>query len=851
MEKMKKIIFLLAMVCIMQTVYGAIYINSCQTLSNANTEYIMTGDIENANIGSGSYCMYITGNNITLNCDNHKIDGIGSGHAIRVISSNIEIKNCEITDFEYGIHDYTTSQSDNITIYNCRVNTSNEFAHTWKGTEQNWKIYNNTYLANGYSVRVARQGFEIYHNDFSYGSKIELGSNDILIYDNIFNTTTYFIGAYIVKLNITEQEGTNIMGGYNIGGNFWAKPDGSGHSEQCSDIDYDGFCDNYYNTGFGIDYLPLSSYLYYPDSSYNFVLTFRDYDTGELLTDDLTYVCIYDENDSELVECSFSENGKIRRNWTIDNHIYTVDIQRTGYLDDSDSFVFDEKITKTYYLKSTNNGTFITGTVYDKDTGQKLDGYMWLDRYVYMDYHDVVQVDDGSYTVFVPSCDVYLVSPRIDNYHLEQEDSDAYYVDENGEMIYGKLWACSDETWNTNTTINFPMKKDKTWCNITFEIKFMDVNGNCVTNDIKADNLSVYMLGQKYGLFYNFFFNDSDLTEEVACDTYQIEFHHNDINIKEYKDIILVQDDMTYEACLEEWNYHNLSITVKNDSDVISGASVILFSDDEQYFYQTKITNSTGQVKFTDLLGQTYQLTVKKDGYKDYEKTIFLEKNTELTVILGLKSMLYGIVKDSEGNYLDDVEITIGNYTTKTDDGYYSVEIPNGNYILSAKKQGFYDYTENVTINGITKKDIIMTSFFDFVDFSCHIVTGDDCNIAMKSTILIQGITIDYMEYGQTDNNGYYEAVIGLPMGKYKISIKSIDGSKGKTFYENIYSDFYRAYCIPDDSQTDEDIEQETRELGRNIQAMINDYGLILAYLILVVIFMFFASILFEFFGKI
>lgn len=88
---------------------------------------------------------------------------------------------------------------------------------------------------------------------------------------NFFNDTgnyTYYIakatnvsvGINSVALNITRNSGTNIVGGPFLGGNYWAKPDGTGFSQNCVDSDGDGICNQPYSiTGNDTDYLPLAS----------------------------------------------------------------------------------------------------------------------------------------------------------------------------------------------------------------------------------------------------------------------------------------------------------------------------------------------------------------------------------------------------------------------------------------------------------------------------------------------------------------------------------------------------------------------------------------------------------------
>ena len=85
-----------------------------------------------------------------------------------------------------------------------------------------WTIYFNNYLNNIFDADVKEGGV-----------------------GNIFNTT--------------KTSGTNIVGGQYIGGNFWAKPDGTGFSQTAPDADGDGIADTEYifSGNVSTDYLPL------------------------------------------------------------------------------------------------------------------------------------------------------------------------------------------------------------------------------------------------------------------------------------------------------------------------------------------------------------------------------------------------------------------------------------------------------------------------------------------------------------------------------------------------------------------------------------------------------------------
>jgi parallel beta-helix repeat protein len=100
-------------------------------------------------------------------------------------------------------------------------------------------------------------------NSGRYNLYLLSGTRYNLIYNNIFNGTTYIVTTYVNYFNTTKQPGINIYRpslGY-IGGNYWTSPDGNGYSDTCEDLDNDGFCDNPYylkSDGSNVDYLPIA-----------------------------------------------------------------------------------------------------------------------------------------------------------------------------------------------------------------------------------------------------------------------------------------------------------------------------------------------------------------------------------------------------------------------------------------------------------------------------------------------------------------------------------------------------------------------------------------------------------------
>ncbi|MBU0586386.1 right-handed parallel beta-helix repeat-containing protein, partial [Candidatus Micrarchaeota archaeon] len=139
-------------------------------------------------------------------------------------SSNNTIEDSEAMDNDYGL---TMVAYDN--------------EGSWLYSE------NNTVLKN-----------QIYNNN--YGISLDKASLN-LIYNNFLNNTNNTVfDSSSSYWNISKTSRANVMGGPYTGGNFWAKPDGSGYSQSCSDLDSDGLCDSAHTLdGNNTDYLPLAA----------------------------------------------------------------------------------------------------------------------------------------------------------------------------------------------------------------------------------------------------------------------------------------------------------------------------------------------------------------------------------------------------------------------------------------------------------------------------------------------------------------------------------------------------------------------------------------------------------------
>ncbi len=189
--------------------------------SNSNT---LTGNSANSNMGSG----FLLDNQCIGNSLSDNIAEANGGHGISLNSasnSNTFKNNTLSSNTIYGI--YLGSSGNNL-------------------VSDNNRIINN----GGCGICLSNSNYNrIFNNYFSNAQNTYLeGSNA----GNSWNTTK------------TEQ--VNAVGGPYVGGNFWAKPDGTGLSQVNRDLTGDGFLDsendltdiNVNPAASNVDYLPLA-----------------------------------------------------------------------------------------------------------------------------------------------------------------------------------------------------------------------------------------------------------------------------------------------------------------------------------------------------------------------------------------------------------------------------------------------------------------------------------------------------------------------------------------------------------------------------------------------------------------
>jgi PGF-pre-PGF domain-containing protein len=232
-------------------IYDGIY------LERSNNNNLSDNKASNNEFG---ICLYHSSNNNFIdniaNSNNQEGINLYDSHNNKLTGNNVN------SNFNYGIY-LLDSINNNLTGNN--VN-SNEDRGVYLENSTDNMLYNNIISDNGFGIDLFSSsnntltGNNISNNN-DYGISVS-GSNQNWIYNNIFNNSIEFFDSGESDTNTwntTKTTGTNIIGGPNFGGNFWAKPDGTGFSQNCIDGNGDDICDsNQELNSNNIDLLPLT-----------------------------------------------------------------------------------------------------------------------------------------------------------------------------------------------------------------------------------------------------------------------------------------------------------------------------------------------------------------------------------------------------------------------------------------------------------------------------------------------------------------------------------------------------------------------------------------------------------------
>ena len=238
-------------------VYAATSVNSCMYINDSGS-YTLTTDI----LDNTSSCIKILADNVDFDGGGYTIDGIdeatSSGVQAGTNYTNITVRNLTVTDWFYGIS-YQGTSSGRITGITAVSNVNGIYLDN----SNNNTITDNTQESNNIGINLTSSNNNtlagnIMTSNSNYGIYLSSSGNNTIYNNHFNNTNNYNVDASNIW-NTTKIEGTNIITGINLGGNYWAYPNRTGFSQTCTDVNGDDICDSSYALDTSnIDYLPLA-----------------------------------------------------------------------------------------------------------------------------------------------------------------------------------------------------------------------------------------------------------------------------------------------------------------------------------------------------------------------------------------------------------------------------------------------------------------------------------------------------------------------------------------------------------------------------------------------------------------
>jgi len=264
----------------------------CGIITSSGT-YTISNDVY-APAGN-TFCYYISANDVTFDCQGYTIFGNNVQYGFFIAdSSNVEVKNCRIVDFQASI---LSDESRDIRIYNNFLNASfsgiitkessgiiisnneiiSRIAGIWFSSNTSSVIVEKNGIAgfasfvletDAYNIDIRRNSINVRLSRLYIGEPtrylffVENGSLvSARFYDNVVKGRPDVILYSMdnvppnIKLNIPPTDGISITYNMKVGGNFWWN-----FSEECEDSNFDNFCDTPYEAEYGIkDEYPLAT----------------------------------------------------------------------------------------------------------------------------------------------------------------------------------------------------------------------------------------------------------------------------------------------------------------------------------------------------------------------------------------------------------------------------------------------------------------------------------------------------------------------------------------------------------------------------------------------------------------
>lgn len=111
-------------------------------------------------------------------------------------------------------------------------------------------------------------------------------------------------------------------------------------------------------------------------------------------------------------------------------------------------------------------------------------------------------------------------------------------------------------------------------------------------------------------------------------------------------------------------------------------------------------TDDNGIVEY-DVEEGEYNIVINDDKYEAYNGVIDVADDVEETIELSIKKINLSVTVNDGTNPLGNVDVAIGDITGRTGNqgGCTLSNVPIGEHIITAKLDGYNDYSENINVS--------------------------------------------------------------------------------------------------------------------------------------------------------
>jgi parallel beta-helix repeat protein len=257
--------------------------------------YALTNDITNSNLLT---CIEIRASNVIFDGLGHLIDGVDAQNSAGIYVhgaspvSNVTVRNVRMQDWWYGVYlhaaqnsrvetssllsngftgviAYSNAAGDRITGSTI---TGNDYGVIFSSGSVNGVVLDNEIAQNNCGLRVyLSDGITIagnrVTNNLNNGLQVYVSGGGTIYNNRLSNQNNVVFTGEPFKVNEwsiaprPDWTPANIMGGPQVGGNYWGAPDGTGFSQTNEDANGDGFVDLALQIAEqNFDYHPLATY---------------------------------------------------------------------------------------------------------------------------------------------------------------------------------------------------------------------------------------------------------------------------------------------------------------------------------------------------------------------------------------------------------------------------------------------------------------------------------------------------------------------------------------------------------------------------------------------------------------